>query len=163
MLGSLNNGASATVTIVVTPAASGTITNLAGVVADQLDSDRTDNDDTEDTTVIELPTPTPTATPSRTPTVTFTHSPTQTPTSTPTPTATATPVAATATPTVSPCTGDCNDDGVVTINEMILGVRILQGLASVNDCRAFDANGDNVVTVNELIEAVNNLLSGCAT
>ena len=135
MLGSLNNGASATVTIVVTPAASGTITNLAGVVADQLDSDRTDNDDTEDTTVIELPTPTPTAT----------------------------PVAATATPTVSPCTGDCNDDGVVTINEMILGVRILQGLASVNDCRAFDANGDNVVTVNELIEAVNNLLSGCAT
>jgi Ca2+-binding EF-hand superfamily protein len=59
--------------------------------------------------------------------------------------------------------GDCDGDGNVAVNELILGVRISLGRASLNDCRTFDANGDGEVSINELISAVKNSLAGCAT
>ncbi len=70
----------------------------------------------------------------------------------PTPTPTATPAPA--------CTGDCNGDGVVAINELILGVNIALG-APVAGCAAIDTNGDGEVAINELIAAVGRALSGC--
>jgi len=70
----------------------------------------------------------------------------------PTPTPTATPAPA--------CAGDCNGDGVVAINELILGVNIALG-APVAGCPAIDANGDGAVAINELIAAVGRALSGC--
>ncbi len=59
------------------------------------------------------------------------------------------------------CVGDCNGDEEVTINELIIGVNIALGNATVDDCPAFDTNDDGEVTINELIAAVNNALSGC--
>lgn len=47
------------------------------------------------------------------------------------------------------------------IGELITGVRIALGSASVDTCPAADANGDGQVTVDENIRAVNHALNGC--
>jgi hypothetical protein len=59
------------------------------------------------------------------------------------------------------CVGDCAGTGVVTISQLIVGVRIALGTRSVADCPAFDPNGDGRVTIAELILAVHAALSGC--
>ncbi len=59
------------------------------------------------------------------------------------------------------CAGDCNNDGSVTINELISGVNIALGSAAVTTCPSFDVNKDGSVTINELIAGVNNALNGC--
>ncbi|HSP96906.1 MAG TPA: hypothetical protein VL049_06630 [Candidatus Dormibacteraeota bacterium] len=60
-----------------------------------------------------------------------------------------------------PCPGDCNGDGVVRVDEMIVGVRIALGEGVVADCPAFDGNGDGTVAIDELIRAVASTLNGC--
>lgn len=67
----------------------------------------------------------------------------------------------TGTPPAPACVGDCNDDHMVAINELVLGVNIALGLTPVSTCTAFDANGDGMVGINELVTAVNNALDGC--
>jgi len=64
-------------------------------------------------------------------------------------------------PPIDGCPGDCNGDGEVTINELIIGVNIALGSASIDDCPAFDLNGNGTVEINELIAAVNIALNGC--
>jgi hypothetical protein len=59
------------------------------------------------------------------------------------------------------CVGDCNGDGMVAINELIIGVNIALGSQPVTACESFDVNGDGMVTINELIQGVNNALNGC--
>jgi hypothetical protein len=59
------------------------------------------------------------------------------------------------------CTGDCNGDGMVTINELILGVNIALGSQPVSACPAFDCEGNQMVPINCLIQGVNNALNGC--
>ena len=59
------------------------------------------------------------------------------------------------------CDGDCEGAGMVAINELIIGVNIALGNASVDACPAFDRDGSGQVAVNELIAAVNAALSGC--
>ncbi len=59
------------------------------------------------------------------------------------------------------CTGDCSGDGEIAINEVIVGVNIALGSASVSSCGAMDGDGDGQVAINELIAAVNGALSGC--
>jgi len=59
------------------------------------------------------------------------------------------------------CAGDCNGDGAVTVDELIKGVNIALGSASLDQCSSFDTNGDGEVTVDELVRAVNNALTGC--
>lgn len=54
-LGSLSNGASATVAIVVTPTAVGTLDNTVAVAANEFDPNTNNNQDSESTTVITLP------------------------------------------------------------------------------------------------------------
>jgi hypothetical protein len=76
-----------------------------------------------------------------------------TPTPTPSPAPTATPGGA--------CAGDCNGDGMVTVNELILGVNIALGTQPASVCTAIDTNGDGMVTINELIAAVTRALNGC--
>lgn len=56
--------------------------------------------------------------------------------------------------------GDCNGDGVVTIDELILGVNIALNLRPVADCPAFDTDFSGSVSVGELIAAVNVALRG---
>ena len=74
------------------------------------------------------------------------------PTDTPTPTATVNPTA---------CVGDCNGDGVVRVNELVVGVNIVLGSAPVTACPSFDRSHDGVVTISDLVAGVNNLLYGC--
>jgi len=58
------------------------------------------------------------------------------------------------------CAGDCNGDGMVQINELILGVNIALDALPISDCSNLD-DGHGMVTVDRLILAVNNTLNGC--
>jgi hypothetical protein len=61
----------------------------------------------------------------------------------------------------SGCVGDCNRDGMVAINELVLGVNIALASRPVADCTAFDPSGNGGVEINELIQGVNNALTNC--
>ena len=89
-----------------------------------------------------------------TPTDTSVATPTATPTASPTPTATL--------PVGGVCVGDCNGNGSVAINELVLGVNIALGLASVDACPTFACQGADVA-INCLVQGVNNALNGCPT
>jgi len=86
--------------------------------------------------------------------------PTTPPTATAIPTATAQP---TATPTSRPgtCPGDCDDDGEVTVAELVRGVRIALGLAALQDCVSLDQDLSGTASVAELVLAVASALIGC--
>jgi hypothetical protein len=93
--------------------------------------------------------------PTRTPTITGTPTRTATITRTPFPTLTPTP------PPV--CVGDCNQNGAVTIDELVLGIDIGLGKSAVSQCAPADANDDDMVDVSEMVTAVSNSLNDCAT
>lgn len=59
------------------------------------------------------------------------------------------------------CQGDCSDDGEVRVDELIIGVNIALGTATVDQCALMDANSDGTVTIDEIISAVNVALTGC--
>jgi len=59
------------------------------------------------------------------------------------------------------CVGDCNGDVAVTVNELVLGVNIALGTATLPQCASFDANRDGEVTVNELVVAVGYAAGSC--
>jgi hypothetical protein len=112
--------------------------------------------------------PGPTVRPSRT----ATPSDTITPTATPTPTGPTPTGSASRTPTHTPlpsltptrfvyCVGDCSGDGVIVVNELIVGVLIAQDPSGLSLCSAFDRNGDLRVTVDELVAAVGLALTSC--
>lgn len=65
-----------------------------------------------------------------------------------------------ATPTVPFCLGDCSKDLSVTVDELLMGVRIALG-ADVGMCPSFDASQDGEVTVDEILTAVVRALKGC--
>ncbi len=58
------------------------------------------------------------------------------------------------------CTGDCNGDGMVSINELILGVNIDLGSQPASMCPPFQ-NAQGMVNIAQLIKGVNNALNGC--
>lgn len=99
--------------------------------------------------------------PTATPTLTSTRTPTRTPTATPTPSPSPS-VSLTATPTVvPPCPGDCGRNGEVTIDELLIGVRIALGLEPMNTCPAADSDADGEVRIDDLVRAVIAALEGC--
>jgi len=59
------------------------------------------------------------------------------------------------------CGGDCDGDGVVTVDEMIMGVNIALSTMPLDECARIDVNGDGSVSVEEIIVGVNNALGGC--
>ena len=59
------------------------------------------------------------------------------------------------------CIGDCDDNGEVTVDELVAGVNIALGSATVETCQTFDSNEDGSVTIDELLSGVNALLIGC--
>jgi hypothetical protein len=112
---------------------------------------------------VALPTPTPSPTISPSP---------ELPTPTPSPTTSPLPALSTPTPTCTDakaagcalrCVGDCDQDGSVTVDELILGVNIALGITAIDVCPSFDANSDGAVTVDDLIAAVNRAMTDCAT
>lgn len=58
------------------------------------------------------------------------------------------------------CPGDCNNDGSVTINELVKGVQMV--LRRGRECEALDTDGNCVVSVAELVTGVNSALAGCS-
>jgi hypothetical protein len=100
-----------------------------------------------------------------------TPSPTN-PISTPTPQPTETPVPSTPTPSNTPtntipaerpCVGDCDQNGALSISELIRGVNIALGRADLASCSSFDRNENGQVAINELIAAVTAALFGCTS
>ncbi len=61
----------------------------------------------------------------------------------------------------SQCGGDCNGDGVVTVNEIQMGIRMALAEIPMSRCQSMDTNLDGQVSIDELLRAVNQLLSGC--
>ncbi|HVN84491.1 MAG TPA: DUF3604 domain-containing protein [Candidatus Binatia bacterium] len=59
------------------------------------------------------------------------------------------------------CVGDCDGDDRVTVDELVAGVNVALGSASLPTCLLLDDNEDGRVTVDELVSGVNNALSGC--
>ena len=59
------------------------------------------------------------------------------------------------------CVGDCNQSRTVTVDELVTGVDIALGIATLDQCSAFDCNGNQEVTVDCLVKAVNAALNGC--
>jgi hypothetical protein len=102
-----------------------------------------------------------TLTPTATPTPVASGAATATPTATPPPGSTPTATRSAAPTSPGSCRGDCNTDGMVAINELVLGVNIALGSQPITACAAFDANADAAVAINELIAGVNNALAGC--
>jgi hypothetical protein len=59
------------------------------------------------------------------------------------------------------CVGDCNGDGMVSVAELVEGVRISLGEAPLSECPAFDATPDGQLRIDELVLAVTAALDGC--
>ncbi len=57
--------------------------------------------------------------------------------------------------------GDCNADGVVSIDELIVGARIALQSLPIASCFQFDDDDDGIVTVVELTAGVQSALEGC--
>jgi hypothetical protein len=74
------------------------------------------------------------------------------------------------TPTVTPtptttlggeCVGDCDDNGRVSVDEVLAMVSIAQGRMGLDACPAGHASGSSTVRVSELVAAVDHALHGC--
>jgi hypothetical protein len=59
------------------------------------------------------------------------------------------------------CAGDCNDDGRVSVDELVRAVSIALGAAPPSQCPGLDADGSGSVEVPEVIAAVGHALDGC--
>jgi hypothetical protein len=96
-------------------------------------------------------TPTATEPPdaSPTPTATADETPTEPVEATPTATAAET---ATVAPTIA---GDCDDDGIVSVDELVRAVGIALESLPLSACVAADRDGDGTVRIEELIAALN--------
>ncbi len=56
--------------------------------------------------------------------------------------------------------GDCNHDESVTVNEIVLGVRIALGVSDVEQCPDHDVDSDASVVIAELVQSVRAALTG---
>lgn len=61
----------------------------------------------------------------------------------------------------APCAGDCDNNGAVSIDELVRAVRVALGQEAVEVCAAVDQDSDDRVTVAELVGAVRGALRGC--
>lgn len=59
------------------------------------------------------------------------------------------------------CAGDCDASANVSVNELVRGVSIALGRASVNTCVSMDVDAGGTVSIDELVGAVDRLLHGC--
>jgi len=68
-------------------------------------------------------------------------------------------------PTATPsavCPGDCDDNGVVTVAELVTGINIALGSQPLGDCPAMDCNGTGPVTIDCVVAAIGAALDGCS-
>jgi hypothetical protein len=96
-------------------------------------------------------------------TVAATATPTATPTATSTlPNESPTPTPSTAVPTPLPCVADCNQNGTVSLDEVIHAVDIALGRGSIASCQSADPSGDGFPSIDELVRAVASATRGCS-
>jgi len=118
-------------------------------------------------TATQTPALTPPATATRTATYgsTATQTPVLTASHTPNATVTGTtPPGSTPTGTTAPpasCPGDCNDNRLVTVDELLRGVKMVQGHSPGDSCRAHFGNGADPVTADALVKALSAALTPC--
>jgi hypothetical protein len=74
---------------------------------------------------------------------------------------TSTPTMRGPTPTRGKCVGDCNVDGIVEVNELVLGERIMLNPAKLSLCPVFDLNTNDHVDIDEFLLSVDGALNGC--
>jgi hypothetical protein len=89
---------------------------------------------------------------------------TETPTETPTPTLpneSPTPTATTSPPPLEPCVADCDENGAVSLDELIHAINIALGRGALNECQSADQNGDGFPSVDELVRGVASAMRGC--
>jgi hypothetical protein len=116
-------------------------------------------------------TPTATATSAVTATATASGTAINSPTATPTPTLTIGNTAtATATPTVTltatpgppiPCVADCDENGEVSLDEVVRAVSIALASLPLDTCEQADPNSDGFPSVDELLRAVASSMREC--
>jgi hypothetical protein len=61
-----------------------------------------------------------------------------------------------------PCIGDCNDDGVVTVDEILVAVQIALGGLPSAACPALTTDGSDTVTIDDILQAIDSALHGCS-
>jgi hypothetical protein len=59
------------------------------------------------------------------------------------------------------CPGDCDFSGSITVDELVLGINLALGDATLAWCVGFDASGEGQVSVDELVTNINFALAGC--
>jgi len=59
------------------------------------------------------------------------------------------------------CVGDCNGDGVVSVAELVDGVRIILAELPLSACPAFETTPDGELRIDELVAAAGAALDGC--
>lgn len=59
------------------------------------------------------------------------------------------------------CRGDCDDNGAVTIDELLRGIAIALGRHDAGTCPLLDTDRNGVIVVEELVGAVGTALTGC--
>jgi hypothetical protein len=63
----------------------------------------------------------------------------------------------------SECIGDCDRSGAVSVDELMVGVKIELGQAAVAACDVFDDDGSGEVSIGEVVRALRFALVGCPT
>jgi hypothetical protein len=66
-----------------------------------------------------------------------------------------------ATPASAGCAGDCDNDGTVTVDELIAAVNIALDQSTTAACPNADTSANGSVTIDELLIVVGNALHGC--
>src|SRR5262245_22370706 len=61
----------------------------------------------------------------------------------------------------SVCAGDCNENGFVTIDEVVSAVQMALSARPPENCRAVDLDQSDSTSIEELISAVRAALVGC--
>ena len=60
------------------------------------------------------------------------------------------------------CAGDCDQNGGVSVNELITMVSIALGNLDITACEAGDPSGDGMIRIDEIVAGINNALGACS-
>ena len=70
-------------------------------------------------------------------------------------------IAASPSRAASACAGDCNEDGAVSIDDLVLTVNVGLGVMPMTDCTSADSDSNQRVDIDEMVHAVQNSIRGC--
>src|SRR5262245_48299936 len=59
------------------------------------------------------------------------------------------------------CAGDCNEDGAVSIDDLVKTVNVALSAMPMSACMSADPDSDSKVQIDEVVHAVQNSIRGC--